>query len=76
MAPKGKIINPTFEENPPTSTSIDLDHVPLADSYYKIADREWEFEFHELHLWLKQKYLDQQDEIKLWESIFPLFSFP
>lgn len=75
MAPKGKSRKPTSDENPPTSTPVNLDHVPLVDSYYKIADTECEFEFHELHLWLEQKYLEQQDEIKLWESLLPLFSF-
>ena len=44
--------------------------------YSKIIDIECEFEFHELHLWLKHKYLDQQDDIKLWEFPLPPFSFP
>ena len=65
LAPKEKSQKPSFEENPVASTSIDLDYVALADSYFKIVSTECEFKLQELHLWLKYKYLDQQGDIKI-----------
>ncbi|MCY6488474.1 hypothetical protein, partial [Actinobacillus pleuropneumoniae] len=31
---------------------------------------------YELHLWLKQNYLNKQDPIRSWESLLPFYSFP
>ena len=36
----------------------------------------FEFDLFELNLLLKQNYLDQLDDIRLWESLFPMFMFP
>jgi hypothetical protein len=55
---------------------VDLDHIPLADKDYKITEPKCEFDFFELHLWLKDIFLDQSDEIGLWESNLPLYMFP
>ena len=73
MAPKSKSVE-TFENLflPPP---VDLDHIPLAYKDYKITQK-CEFEFFELHFWLKYIFLDHSDEIGLWESNFPLYMFP
>jgi hypothetical protein len=74
MAPKGKSVDTS--ENPMIPPPIDLDHIPLADRDYKIAEPKCEFNFFELHCWLKDIFLDQSDEIGLWESNLPLYMFP
>ena len=58
------------------SAPIDINHVPLSDHFFQITGTEWEFELYELHIWLKQKYLDKQDEVKLLETLLPLYTFP
>ena len=63
MAPKGKSVD-AFE-NPMVPPTIDLDHVPLEDEDYKVAETKCEFDLFELHCWLKDNYLDQSDEIGL-----------
>lgn len=55
---------------------IDLDHLPLVDLHYKIIETNFEFDFIKHHNWLKQKFLDQSDELNLWESTLPQFMFP
>jgi len=55
MAPKDKT-QKTVEEGNPSTALLDLDHLPLVDFLFKVTDCECDFDFHELHLWLKQKY--------------------
>jgi hypothetical protein len=74
MAPKSKSIE--TKENPFVPPPVDLDHIPLADKHYRIAEPKCEFDFFELHLWLKDIFLDQSDEIRLQESNLPLYMFP
>jgi hypothetical protein len=74
MAPKGKSVDTS--ENPMVPHPIDLDHIPMADRDYKVAKPKCEFNFFELHCWLKDIFLDQSDEIGLWESNLPLYMFP
>ena len=76
MAPKEKSKKQTTEESIVTPTQLDLDHIPIVDSLFKVAEAMCEFDFYELHLWLKQNYLDQQDLIRFWESMSPFYSFP
>jgi hypothetical protein len=74
MAPKTKSAETV--ENPFLPPPIDLEHVPLADKDYRVAEPKCEFDFFELHFWLKDIFLDQSDEIGLWESNLPLYMFP
>jgi hypothetical protein len=74
MAPKSK--STEIEENPFLPPPIDLDRIPLVDKDHLIAELEWEFDFFELHFWLKDTFLDHRDEIGLWESNLPLYLFP
>jgi hypothetical protein len=55
---------------------FDLDRIPLADKDHLIADTRCEFDFADLQSWLKEVFLDQSDEIGLWESNLPLYLFP
>jgi hypothetical protein len=74
MAPKPR---PTEgEENPFLPPPIDLDKISLVDKDRLIADTICDFDFSDLQSWLREVFLDQSDEIGLWESNLPLYLFP
>jgi hypothetical protein len=74
MAPKAKSTDKY--KNPILPPPLDLDHIPLVDKDFKITELRCEFDFFELHSWLKDIFLDQSDEIGLWESNLPPYMFP
>jgi hypothetical protein len=74
MAPKSKKLN--VEENPFLPPPVDLDWIPLADKDYLISENRFDFDFVEIHSWFKETFIDQSDEIGLWQSSFPLYLFP
>lgn len=55
---------------------VDLDHILLVDNDYKIHETLCEFELFEMHYWLEDKFIDNSDDIRLWESNFPHYIFP
>jgi hypothetical protein len=73
MAPKSKATE--TEENTFLPPPIVLDHISLAEKDYLIVEPKCEFNFFELHFWLKDIFLDQSDEIRLWESNLPFYLF-
>ena len=74
MALKSKQLE--VEENPFLPPPVDLDRIPLVEKDHLIIDIRCEFNFANLHSWLKDVFLDQSDEIGLWESNLPLYLFP
>jgi hypothetical protein len=74
MAPKSK--QAEREENPFLSPPVDLDRIPLVDKDQLIIDTKCDFDFTDLQSWLKEVFLDQSDEIGLWESNLLLYLFP
>jgi hypothetical protein len=64
------------EENPFVPPPVDLDQIPLVDKDRLIADTVCSFDFSDLQSWLREVFLDQSDEIGLWESNLPLYLFP
>jgi hypothetical protein len=74
MAPKSK--QAEGEENLFLLPPVDLDRIPLADKDHLIADTKCDFDFADLQSWIKEVFLDQSDEIGLWESNLPLYLFP
>jgi hypothetical protein len=70
MAPKSK--KPNVEETPFLPPHVNLDWIPLVDKDYLISETMSEFEFVEMHSWFKDTFIDQSDDIGLWESGFPL----
>jgi hypothetical protein len=64
------------EENPFVPPPVDLDKIPLVDKDRLIADTICSFDFSDLQSWLREVFLDQSDEIGLWESNLPLYMFP
>jgi hypothetical protein len=74
MAPKPR---PTEgEENPFLPPPVDLDKILLINKDRLIADTICDFDFSYLQSWLWEVFLDQSDEIRLWESNLPLYLFP
>ena len=53
-----------------------ITRIPLTDKDYLIIDTKCDFDFADLQSWLKEVFLDQSDEIGLWESNLPLYLFP
>jgi hypothetical protein len=74
MVPKPRQVEE--EENPLLPPSVDLDKVPLVDKDRLIVDIVCSFNFSDLQSWLWEVFLDESDEIGLWESNFPLYLFP
>jgi hypothetical protein len=74
MVPKSKQVE--GEKNPFLSPPVNLDSIPLADKYHLITDTKCNFDFVDLQSWLKEVFLDQSDEIGLWESNLRLYLFP
>jgi hypothetical protein len=74
MTPKSK--KAEAEENPFLPPPVDLDRIPLANKDHLISDTRCEFDFADLQSWLRDTFLDQSDEIGLWESNLPLYIFP
>jgi hypothetical protein len=74
MAPKPKKSN--VEENPFLPPPVDLDRIPLADKDYLILETQCEFDVAELQSWFKDTFIDQSDEIGLWESNTLCIFFP
>jgi hypothetical protein len=74
MAPKSKQVE--GEENSFLPPPVDLDKIPLVEKYRLIANKKCVFDFLDLQSWLREVFLDQSDEIGLWESNLPLYLFP
>jgi hypothetical protein len=74
MVPKSK--QAKREDNPFLPPPVDLDRIPLVDKDRLIVDTKRDFHFTDLQSWLKEVFLDQSDEIQLWESNLPLYLFP
>jgi hypothetical protein len=64
------------EENPFVPPPVDLDKLPLVDKDRLVADTICSFDFSDLQSWLREVFLDQSDEVGLWESNLPLYMFP
>jgi hypothetical protein len=74
MASKSK--RAEADENMFLPPPVDLDRIPLVDKDYLISETRCEFDFVELQSWFKDTFIDQSDEIGLWESNLPLYFFP
>ena len=47
---------------------MDLDHTALEDRDYKIYEIESDFDLFDVYCWLEEKFLDEADDISLWET--------
>ena len=64
------VVNPL---HPPV---VDIEHIPLADTDYKIVDPIVEFNLLDIHNWCYEKSLDDQEEVHIWESNLPKYFVP
>ena len=55
---------------------VDIEHIPLADTSYKIADPIIEFNLLDINNWCLEKSLDDQEEVHIWEYHFPKYVVP
>ena len=57
--------NTTIVVNPLQPPVIDIEHIPLADTDYKISDPIVEFNLLDIHNWCYEKYLYDQEEVHI-----------
>jgi hypothetical protein len=74
MVPKSK--RTEAEENPFLPLPIDLNRIPLVDKDNLITETRCDFDFMDLQSWIKEVFVDQNDEIGIWESNLRLYLFP
>jgi len=65
-----------LNEKPLQTPHLDIDSLPLVDKYFQIKDISNSSHLLKLHCWSKDKFLNQNDDIHLWESNFPKYLFP
>ena len=66
----------SLDVRPLQTPHLDIDHLALADIDFQIKDTASPAYLLKLHYWSKDKFLNQNDEIHLWESNFPKYQFP
>jgi hypothetical protein len=74
MAPKSRKLK--VEENPFLPPPINVDWIPLDEKDYLISETKCEFDLAELKSWFRDTFINQSDEIGLWESNFRLYLLP
>lgn len=62
--------------NPLQPPVADVEHLPLANKDFKIVDVVTDSNLLELHYWSDDKFIDQADDIHLWDSNLPKYAFP
>ena len=62
--------------NPLQPPVVDIEHIPLADTYFNITDIVTEFNLLVLHCWSQEKSIDQVDEVFTWEYNLPKYVVP
>lgn len=63
-------------ESPVLPSVPNLNEMPLVDIQCKILETQCEFDLYELHNWANQKYLDNRDDLSIWELFLPQSTFP
>ena len=62
--------------NPLQAPVVDIEHIPLTDTEYKIADPIIEFNLLDIHNWCYEKSLDEHEEVHILESHLPKYVVP
>lgn len=66
----------SLDVRPLQTPHIDIDHLALADIDFQINDIASPAHLLKLQCWSKDRFLNQNDDIHLWESNFPKYLFP
>ena len=74
MPPKGKSIAEV--SNPLIQPQIDFHHIPLVEKDCKIIETSSQFDLFEIYCRWEEQLIDLSDEIGLWESQLPHYTFP
>lgn len=59
-----------------TTPHLDIDHLALEDRYFQIKDTVTQENLLRIHCWANDRFLNHVDNINLWESSFPKYTFP
>ena len=62
--------------NPLQPPIVCVEHTLLVEKDLKISDTIIDFNLLELHCWSHGKFIDQADDIHLWDSNLPKYIFP
>ena len=65
-----------LDVRPLQTRHLDIDHLLLADRYFQITNTTSPRHLLKLNYWSKDKFLNQNDDIKLWDSNLPTYLFP
>lgn len=65
-----------LNEKPLQTPHLDIDHLPLVNRDFQIKDTTSASHLLKLHCWSKEKFLNHNDDIQLWESNLPKYLFP
>jgi len=65
-----------LNDKPLETPHLDIDHLPLADKHFQIKDTSTSSHLLKPHCWSKYQFLNQNDDIHLWESNLPKYLFP
>lgn len=65
----------SLDVRPMQTPHLDIDHLALADRDFQIKDVASPAFLLQLHCWSKDKFLNQNDDIHLWESNLPKYYF-
>ena len=68
--------NTAIVVNPLQPLVVDIEHIPLADIDYKIADPIVEFNLLDIRNGSFEKSLDDHEEVHIWESNLPKYVVP
>ena len=55
---------------------LDIDYLALANTDFQIKDTTTLGHLLRIHYWAKDRFLNHVDDINLWESNFPKYTFP
>ena len=69
MPPKGKEVAKT--PNPLIHPQVGFHHTLLVDRDCKINESLSKFDLFEIYCWMEDQFIDQTDEIGLWDSHLP-----
>ena len=59
-----------------TIPHLDIDHLALVDRGFQIKDTVTQENLLRIHCWAKDRILNKEDYIHLWDSNIPNYTFP
>lgn len=66
----------SLDIRPATTPHLDIDHLSLADKDFQFKDTVTQENLLRIHWWAKDRFLNHADDIHLWDSNLPKYTFP